>query len=669
MACLQINILGEPQFLDSEGIPIGVASRKSVALIASLALAPGRTMPREDLVARLWGDRFDQQGRQSLRQALYSLKRTLGEDCGDILSIDGETIALDAGQVGCDAWDFEKLAASEDEASLRSAVALYRGRLLSGIAIRDEMFEEWLTGERQHYRDLYWRALYGLAKCQKRRRAWDDALDCCRMLLDINPLREKTHRLIMRIHAQAGDRTSALQQYQQCEDLLRRELNLEPDMTTLRLYEDIKASKLDEDEEDEPALHPALGVEVRSSDGRYFASSRPSVAVLNFENLGGDRDKDYLAQGITSDIATALSYWRWFPVIGQTSASAFRNTAASLTDIARELEARYIVTGTARFAGERIRITVQLLDAATGHHLWAQRYDDKIEDLFEVQDEITERIVSAIEPQLLRAEHNRAFMKRTDDLTAWDYVMRADWCKSELDSKRNTEAINHLQDAISIDPLLSIAWSHLSNCYWHEGIFGWASDPATAYAEADNAARKALALDDSDWLAHTMLGLCDMWNRKDHDTSLQRLSRALELNPSASIAHHAMACSLEFAGRPEDAIAHLMTVMKLDPQYRNNTGLLADFALTYMLLEQFEDSATYGRKSISLKSDYTRAHHRLAASLAHLGRIDEAKDVLDDARRLDNDLSLEQVRSSYPFANPAHLDILLSGLRKAGLPE
>ncbi len=666
MTCLFLNMLGEPQVLDADGKDLQISSRKALALMACLALTPGRSMQREDLVALLWGERFDQQGRQSLRQSLYALRRSLGDECAEVLFIDGETIGLDTKRMDSDAWRFEELVDAEDEPSLQEAANLHRGRLLAGIAIRDPSFEEWLTNQRQHFRDLHWRGLYRLAKCQKRRRDWTASLDSCRRLLDINPLREKTHRLIMRIHAQGGDRAAALQQYYKCEELLRKELNLEPDMTTIRTYEDIKASVPDADEDQ--SQHPAAATDSGpKSDGRYFSEARPAVAVLNFENLGGDPSQDYFAQAMTSDIATALSYWRWFPVIGQSSTSAFKNSSMGITEIARELDAQYVVTGTVRLAGTRVRIAVQLLDAATAHHLWAQRYDGSIEDIFDVQDEITEKIVAAVEPELMRAEHNRAFMKRADDLSAWDYVMRADWCKSELTQQRNAEAIKHLQDSIAIDPLLSIAWSHLAHCHWYDGIFGWSTDNESSFLESDKAARKAISLDDADWLAHTMLGLCDMWNRQDYDMSLTRHKRALDLNPSASIAHHSIACSLEFAGQPEEAINHLTTVMRLDPQYGNNAALLSDLSLSYLLLEQFEDSATYGRKAVSLRPDYARAFHRLASTLGHLGELEEAKAALDSTQRIQPDFCLDYVRSTYPFREKGHLDTLISGLKKAGM--
>jgi DNA-binding SARP family transcriptional activator/TolB-like protein len=679
--CLSLCLLGEPRIqVGEDQKPVTVASRKTVALLGILALSPNAAMSREELVALLWGDRFDQQGRQSLRQALYSLRKALGEICNDAISMDGEIIGLNRDMVSVDVWEFERLANQDDEASLSAAAALYRGRLLSGIQIRDSEFETWLSSERQRLKDVLWRTLYRIAKHQKQRKAYSAALDTTRRLLELNPLREKCHRLIMRIHAQSGDRAAALNQYRNCEEMLRRELDLVPDKTTLDLFRELRETAPELDDDDQPVqaaenpiettvAPPPAAESATIDDGRYFARDRPAVAVLTFENLDGNSERDYFYQAITNDIATGLSYWRWFPVIGQNTTSALSGSGATPTEIARKVDARYLVTGTARRGRDSLRITAQLLDASTGHHLWASRFDLPLEDLFDVQDEITEKIVASIEPEVMRAEHSRAARKRPSDLTAWDLVVRADWCRADLTRSRLAEAIGYLKEAIEIDPDLSISWSQLAHCHWIMGIMGWSDDPTQSFRDSDEAARRALQLDESDWLAHNMLGLCDMWNRRDYDMSITRLKRAIELNPSASFAHHATACSLEFAGLPDEALPHIMTVQKLDPNYSYNASLLADLALAHLQLEKFEEAAAHARRSAATRPDYVRVYHRLAAALGHLGQAAEARKALDSIFRLHPGFSAEYVRSTYPFRDQRHLDILIDGLVKAGLGD
>ena len=695
MTVLSLALLGEPRLSGPDGAEITVPSRKSMALLAYLAANRGRSASRERIMGLLWGDRFDQQARQSLRQTLYSLRKLLGPDGENALSVAGDTVSLNASSVRTDLSEFERLAVSNEPEAVAEAIRLYRGPLMAGFAIRDAAFMEWLESERTRLQDLAASALYRIAKHYKAAASYDDALTMARRLLDLNPLREKAHRLIMRIHAKSGDRAQALLQYQRCADLLHRELGVEPDFITIRTYEEIKASgeaAEEEGEDDLHALHSGAGATPTAANvatsidalvpvapprdaassrnrprGSFFAPDRPAVVVLPFTILGGGDEQEYFAQGITLDITTGLACWRWFPVIGASSSRSLTNAGSDPMEVARQVEARYAVTGTVRRSGDGVRITASLIDAPTGHNLWSGRYDATLDELFAVQDEITEKIVSSIEPEVQRAEHERSIRKPTEDMTAWDRVMRANWLRWEMTSTANNEAIRLLEEAVRIDTHLSTAWSGLANCHWLDGVMGWTADPARTFPESERCARMALSLDESDWIAHTLLGLCDIWNRRDYDSAMIRLERAVSLNPSSSIAHHAAACVLEFSGLPERGLDHLRTVLRLDPRYANNASLLADMALSYLQLGQYEDAVTYGRKAVSIRPDYARVYHRLAAALAHLGHVAEARDTLDKAVALEPGFGERMVISTYPFRNPEHLDILISGLRKAGL--
>lgn len=694
MTVLTLALLGEPRLSGPDGAEITVPSRKSMALLAYLAANRGRSASRERIMGLLWGDRFDQQARQSLRQTLYSLRKLLGPDGENVLSVAGDTVSLNASSVRTDLVEFERLAISNEPEAVAEAIRLYRGPLMAGFAIRDAAFMEWLESERTRLQDLAGSALYRIAKHYKAAAAYDDSLAMARRLLDLNPLREKAHRLIMRIHAKSGDRAQALLQYQRCADLLHRELGVEPDFITIRTYEEIKASgeaAEEEGEDDLGALHAGAGATPTAANvatsidalapgapqrdaasrGRprasFFAPDRPAVVVLPFTILGGGDEQEYFAQGITLDITTGLACWRWFPVIGASSSRSLTNAGSDPMEVARQVEARYAVTGTVRRSGDGVRITASLIDAPTGHNLWSGRYDATLDDLFAVQDEITEKIVSSIEPEVQRAEHERSIRKPTEDMTAWDRVMRANWLRWEMTSTANNEAIRLLEESIRIDTHLSTAWSGLAHCHWLDGVMGWTADPGRTFPESERCARMALSLDESDWIAHTLLGLCDIWNRRDYDSAMIRLERAVSLNPSSSIAHHSAACVLEFSGLPERGLDHLRTVLRLDPRYANNASLLADMALSYLQLGQFEDAVTYGRKAVSIRPDYARVYHRLAAALAHLGHVAEARDTLDKAIALEPGFGERTVISTYPFRNPEHLEILMSGLRKAGL--
>jgi DNA-binding SARP family transcriptional activator/Flp pilus assembly protein TadD len=671
VAEFRLELLGEPASVRRGGAAINLTSRKSLALLAYLAMNRGQAPTRDRLVDLFWGERFEQQARQSLRQAVYGLRRALDAGEREPIVASGETVSIDATMFAVDAWDFERLAASDAPADLEAAARLYRGPLLGDLHLRDTGFSVWLDIERARLRELAWQALYRLAKHRKSHGQDAEALAIGRRLLDLDSIREKAHRLVMRILAKQGERAQALQHYHRLTELLREELDVEPDLMTMRLYEEIKAAAEADrpvtlaDEPDEAEEKPAAALKSE----RFFSPLRPAVVVLPFKNVGDDPGLDYLAQGIADDITTGLSCWRWFPVIGTNSSRFFSSGGADLAEIGRQLDARYAVTGSVRPSAQSLRIRAELTDLLTHHNLWSGRYDVKFNEMLAVQDDIAEKIVTSIEPHVERAEQERSLRKSDADMTAWDRVMRAGWHRSGLTRSGNATAIALLEEAVKIDPDLSIAWANLSQCRWNDAILGWTENAQRSFEESDRCARRALTLDDLDWLAHAMAGLNDMWMRRDYESSIERINRAVEMNPSSSTARHSAACSLEFAGRPEEALSHLRVIMRLDPRYSNNAAMLADMSLCYLQLGQFDDAAIYGRKAMAVRPDYTRAYPRFAAAAAHLGQVSDARAALDALAELQPGFCEAYVRETYPFRDPRHLDVLLGGLGIAGLPK
>jgi adenylate cyclase len=393
--------------------------------------------------------------------------------------------------------------------------------------------------------------------------------------------------------------------------------------------------------------------------------NRPAVAVLPFDSLSGDTEQEYFADGITEDIITALSYWRWFPVIARNSTFAYKGRAMDVTQVARELGARYVLEGSVRKAGNRVRISAQLIDAPSGHHLWARRYDRDLSDIFALQDEITERIVASIEPELNRAEQERASRKQPESLDAWDHSLRALWHLNRMTKDDNAEACRLLQKAMELDPKWGGAVSLLALCQSFVGWLGWAEDPARQSAVILPIATQAVALDEGDWLAHATLGMAYVWARQ-HERGADELERAIDLNPSAARAYHFLGFTLAMSGRPGDAIAELNTALRLDPSDPLISHTLAALGLSHFLLRKFEDAILFAGKALRADPGNVRAHHRLVASLGHLGRIEEASAALRELLRWQPDFSKGYIDAAYPFKNPEHHDLILEGLRKAG---
>ena len=262
-----------------------------------------------------------------------------------------------------------------------------------------------------------------------------------------------------------------------------------------------------------------------------------AVAVLPFDNLSRDPAEDYFVEGLTEDIITALAYWRWFPVVARNSTFAYKGKPKNATEICRELGAAYLVEGSARRSGEHVRITVQLIEGATGHHLFAERYDRQIADVFQLQEEIAERIVASIEPEIHRAEARRSSRKHPSDLSAWDHALKALALQERMTPSDHAEARNHLSFALKIDPASARAWSLLSLCRYHEGILGWANR-SEALKSSLEAAEQAVSCDDREWLGQGLWGMGRLWTHRDFSSAFDGVQQAVALNPSAPLARH-----------------------------------------------------------------------------------------------------------------------------------
>jgi TolB-like protein len=281
-------------------------------------------------------------------------------------------------------------------------------------------------------------------------------------------------------------------------------------------------------------------------------AQKPSIAVLPFANMSGDAEQEYFSEGITEDIITSLSRNRAFFVISRSASFTYKGPAVDVGKVARELRVRYVLEGSVRRAGSRVRITAQLIDAETGHHLWADRYDRELADVFAVQDEIAQSITGAISPGIITAEIQHAQRKEPSQLDACDRIMRAHWHIRRFTQSDLAEARRLLDEAIVLDPSNSMALSDLAFARHFEAVFGWGDGPAESHARLGEAARKAVAADDSDAMAHTSLAIFDLFSGR-HDEARRRLHRALELDPNSFFARGYLGVSYGFGGDYETA--------------------------------------------------------------------------------------------------------------------
>jgi len=395
---------------------------------------------------------------------------------------------------------------------------------------------------------------------------------------------------------------------------------------------------------------------------------KPSIAVLPFENLSADKDQEYFADGIAEDIITSLSRFQWFFVIARNSSFCFKGHNTDVRQIGRELGVRYILEGSVRRGGNRLRITAQLVEAASGNQLWAEKYDGELNDIFELQDKITEGVVSAVEPSVRRAEIERAKRKRPDSLDAYEIVLQA-WplLYSRMPEDANS-AIPLLQKAIALDPAYGLAHAALAWCY-HAKFFR-----AGRHQEDDRLAvlhaRRTIALgtDDSTALAMAAFTLATSQER-DHETAFRLIERALTLSPSCTFALSQGALMFSLLGKTALAIERAQRALRLNPLDPFGHVPYSALSLSYFLDGRFEEAAEAARRALELEPRFSVLHSHLAAALVRLGRIEDATGVARQILVSQPNFSVSVIADNYSAIAPDRLAPYLEALRKAGLPE
>lgn len=393
---------------------------------------------------------------------------------------------------------------------------------------------------------------------------------------------------------------------------------------------------------------------------------RPSIAVLPFANLSQDPGQEYLSDGISEDIITALSRFRWFFVIARNSSFAYRGTAVDTTLVARELGVQYLLVGSVRRAADRVRVSAQLVEAASGHHVWAERYDRNIDDIFALQDDITESIVSTVGSEFFSAEMRRAQGADPNHLSAWHCLMRAAWHHARYTKGDVIEAQRLLHQAIDLDPASVQSYCLLAFTHLMQAQFGWSDSVADTIGHAFTAARQALDLDDRDAWAHTAMGLTDLISSR-HDQAIARFEKATDLNPSLAHAHAALGQALALAGDHVRADDQIRRAIRLSPRDPFMVYWFGHLGLAAFVAGRYEDAVNWAGKAIQQNPNFPGGPRVLAASLPQLGRLAEARRALDQLLRLMPGMQVDDVRRQVPFRNAADMEHYLDGLRQAGL--
>lgn len=390
---------------------------------------------------------------------------------------------------------------------------------------------------------------------------------------------------------------------------------------------------------------------------------KPSIAVLPFENMSGDKSQEYFADAVSEDIISALSRWRWFFVIARNSSFIYKGRAVDITQVGRELGVRYVLEGSVRRHAGRVRVVAQLIDASTGMHIWSDTFDRKLPDLFALHDEITEHVVAAIEPAMLQSEGVRASRKSAADLSAFDCFQRGMWHLNRVSAEDGLRAKALFQEGIERDPALSLAYTGLARILYGAAIYGWSDDADRDLQAADNAARTAIALDGRDAWAHFALSGALLYLGR-HEEALEEATRTLSLNPNFAFGHFRLGQVLMYVGRAAEAIEPIERSIRHSPFDPQMSGMLAALALAHYHARDYAAAAQRANESAHLGD--VRAIAILAASLARMGRLSEARAALSADVQ---ERASQAARRLIPYARISDFQDFLEGLRLAGLGE
>jgi DNA-binding SARP family transcriptional activator/TolB-like protein len=748
MASMRLRLLGRFRAEGDGGRSLAIASKKGQALLAYLALTTGERHHRDRLAMLLWSDRPDDRARHSLRQCVLTLRKVLGPEAEAALQADDEGLWLAAEEVEVDALAFEESVAAGSLEALERAVALYGGDLLEDINVRSDEFEVWLRAERPRFRNLAVDALAALAERRADGGEADAAIEACRRLLQLDPLYEPGHRLLMRLLAEQGRRGAALRQYQVCEEILRDDLGAEPEAETRQLFDQIRSQSLEAADESEapetPSEAPRPETGVPATTGRdlsegivaakrlaltllltwrrsllllqailagarrslawllvgaggalaaaglmvwfVFLSSegvvdfrpvqptdfvlplpkKPSVAVLPFETLGDNPAQADLADGITEGITEALSIMSEMFVIapGTTVQMA---APVDLPKAARELGVRYLLLGSVQWSSDQVRVSARLIDAVQAQQIWGARYDREIKQIFQLQDEITQEIVTALQVQMTEGEQERiAYQHGTHNLEAWMLAGNALKLLRHLTREDNLRARGLYRRATALDPDYSGAWAGLAWTYFVDARFGWSVSPEEALARSTEYAEKAIALDPNRPRTYTILGNLSLI-KGDHDKAIALFERGVELSPNGADVVALLGLGLTYTEDYQRAISLIESAMRLSPYYP--AWYRWSLGRAYRLAGQYGEALAWLEAPTGEEPPSLIQRVELVAAYSENRRMIKARAAAAAIVADYPQFSVRLWTRWPPYKNPAVTEREVRALVRAGLPE
>ena len=395
---------------------------------------------------------------------------------------------------------------------------------------------------------------------------------------------------------------------------------------------------------------------------------KPSIAVLPFDNLSNDPDQEYFADGISEDIITELSRFHWFFVIARNSSFSYKGISSDVRQVARDLGVHYLLEGSVRKLGNRVRVTAQLIDGGTGRHVWADRFDRELDDIFAVQDEITAAITSTVAPSLLEAETNRAKRKAPENLDSWDLVLRGNWHYGRFSADGFTEARRFYREALALDPDNSIALAGLAHALLLEVGAVLAGDPMASRREAIRLAHQALEIDRDNAWAHLAMARAHHVAR-ENDKAVVKCETALGLNPNLAAAEGFLGLVLAHMADYERSRQHIDRAFRLSPRDPEMTFWRLARAVAALVAGHYREYLDEAVRLVEVAGDFLPGMRHYVAAHAHFDRMDKAHAMVHRIIEAAPNDTISRIRQSMPLVDPAARELFFGGLAKAGLPE
>jgi len=672
MAIAELRLFGGFELRRANGEVVDLPGQKDRALIAILALRSGASQSRDKLASLLWSEHRDKQARDSLKHSLNRLRPSFCSATSPMIVADRHCVTLDPTAVTVDVAVFEQLVSDGMPEALERAVALYQGDLLDGFAIQDSGFEDWLVGERQRLRNSVEEALAKLMEQSMATGATDRAAKAARRLLLLDPLREAACRTLMKVEVDHGQTSQALKIYETLRNKLHRELGVKPEPATTQLCDEIRLRRASvklppADSSLAQSASRAMPMHAKSS-----SQSKPLIAVLSFQNLSGDPEQEYFADGIAEDVMTDLSKVSALNVLSRNTIFSLKGKPESTPITASQSSVDFVVEGSVRKAEGRVRISAQLVDAVSGSHVWVERYDRDLKHIFALQEEISQAIVAALKIKLLPAEKKAIEARSTKHSEAYELYLLGRYHYSKFGIKSIEIAVHFCRRALEIDPNYARAWALLAICQERLLVRGRSEETGLPAAE------RALALDPSLAEAHAAKGWILMKLAR-YDEALAAHAESLQLEPNSYDVrlHFGMTCFQ--LGRHEAAIEHYERAAQL---LETDFLALTNVTMNYEALGRHEELISAVRRALQRIEREIEAHPDNATALAlgaillvQLGEKDRAKQWVlralanepDDpgvqynvggafARMSEPEQALDLLESCVPKMAPGHLN-------------